>query len=111
LLLYYSKKNIQDKDTSVEGRMVYHFINLVFLGISIEGIALRRPIEVLEKRGLMSQGTWAGGAAAGAINPAPLFGLNFNSAGLGQIARSSLLKHMIIGFFCCRNINPSLSSS
>jgi hypothetical protein len=80
--------------------MVYHFINMVFLGISIEGIACCRPIEVLEKRGLTSQVRWAGGAAAGAINPAPLFGLNFNPAEPGQVAvaRSSLLKQAFQGF-------------
>jgi hypothetical protein len=78
--------------------MVYHFINMVFLGISIEGIACCRQIEVLEKRGLPSQVRWAGGAAAGAINPAPLFGLNFNTAELGQVARSSLLKKTFQGF-------------
>ena len=78
--------------------MVHHFINIVFLGISIEGIACCRQIEVLEKRGLPSQVTWAGGATAGAINPAPLFGLNFNHADFGQAARSSLLKQMFQGF-------------
>ena len=57
--------------------MVYQSMNMVFLGISIEGIACCRPIEVLEKRGLPSQVKWAGGAAAGAINPAPLFGPQF----------------------------------
>ena len=88
------RKKIHD----VEGEMVYHFINMVFLGISIEGIACCRPIEVLEKRGLLSQVRWSGGAAAGAVDPAPLFGLNFNSAELGQVARSSLLKHMFQGF-------------
>lgn len=62
--------------------MVYHLVNMVFLGISIEGVAFRRPIEVLEKRGLLSQARWAGGAIAGAINPAPLFSLNFNSTEL-----------------------------
>jgi len=50
--------------------MAYHFINLAFLGISIEGIASDRAIEILEKRGLLSQ--VGGGAIAGAITP-PLF--------------------------------------
>jgi hypothetical protein len=77
--------------------MVYHFINMVFLGISIEGIACCRQIEV-EKRGLPSLVMWAGGAAAGAINPAPLFDLNFNTAELGQVARSPLLKQTFQGF-------------
>ena len=71
---------------------------MVFLGISIEGIACCRPIEVLEKRGLPSQVMWAGGAAAGAINPAPLFGLNFNAAEFEPVARPSLLKQMFQGF-------------
>ena len=88
---------------TVEGKMVYHFTNMVFLDISIEGIACYRPIEVLEKRGLPSQVRWAGGAAAGAITPAPLFGLNFNSAELGQAADSSLLKHAFQGFFKGKN--------
>ena len=83
--------------------MVHHFINIVFLGISIEGIACCRQIEVFEKRGLLSQVWWAGGAAAGAITPAPLFGLNFNSAELGQAADSSLLKHAFQGFFKGKN--------
>jgi hypothetical protein len=51
--------------------MAYHFINLVFLGISIEGIAPDRAIEILEKRGLLSQ--VGGGAVAGAITPHPSF--------------------------------------
>jgi hypothetical protein len=98
-LQYNKRKPLRIKINMVEGEMVYHFINMVFLGISIEGIACYRPIEVLEKRGLLSQVRWAGGAAAGAINPAPLFGLNFNSAELGQqVARSSLLKQMFQGF-------------
>ena len=82
---------------TVEAKRVYHFINMVLLGISIEGIACCRQIEA-EKRGLPSQVRWAGGAAAGAINPAPLFGLNCNSAELGQVARSSLLKQMFQRF-------------
>jgi len=77
--------------------MVYHFINMVFLGISIEGIACCRQIEV-EKQGLLSQVMWAGGAAAGAINPAPLFDLNFNTAELRQVVRSPLLKQTVQGF-------------
>ena len=82
----------------MEGKKVYHFINMVFLGISIEGIACCRQIEVLEKRGLLSQVRWAGGAAAGVITPAPLFGLNFNAAEFEQVARPSLLKQMFQGF-------------
>ncbi len=50
--------------------MKYHFINLVFLGISIEGLARDRAIELTEKRGLMSQ--VVGGAIAGTRTP-PLF--------------------------------------
>ena len=70
--------------------MTYHFINLVFLGISIEGFACDRAIEILEKRGLLSQ--VGGGAIAGAITPTPLFGLNFPSAEPLQMERSRLLK-------------------
>jgi len=62
-----------------------------FSCISIEWIVCCRPIELLEKRGLLSQVWGAGGAAAWAINPAPLFGLNFNPAELKQVVRSSLL--------------------
>jgi len=78
-------------------------MNMVFLGISIEGIACCRPIEVFEKRGLLSQVWWAGGAAAGAINPAPLFGLNFKPAELKQVVRSSFLKQMFQGFAKVKN--------
>ena len=78
--------------------MVYHYINMVFLEISIEGIACCRQIEVPEKRGLLSQVRWAGGAAAGAINPALLFGLNFNTAELREVARSSILKQIFQDF-------------
>ena len=49
------------------------------MGFSIEGIACCRLIEVFEKRGLPSRVRWTGGAAAGAINSAPLFGLNFST--------------------------------
>ena len=70
---------------------------MVFLGISIEGIACYRPIEVLEKRGLPSQVKWAGGAAAGASYPAPLFGLNFNFPGPEQFAEGSRLHKYIPG--------------
>ncbi len=70
--------------------MVYHFINLGFLGISIEGIACDRAVEILEKRGLLSQ--VGGGAIAGAITPTPLFDLNSPSAEPLKVERSLLLK-------------------
>lgn len=67
--------------------MVYHFVNMVFLRISIEGVGCRRPIEVLKKRGQTSQARWTGGATAGAINPAPLFSPDFNTAELWEVCK------------------------
>ena len=84
--------------------MAYHFINLVFLGISIEGIACDRAIEILEKRGLLSQ--VGGGAIAGAITPTPLFGLNFPSAEPLQMERSLLLKQTFRRFVKKRRHGP-----
>ena len=48
-------------------KMTYHFLNLVFLGISIEGIASDKAIEILEKRGLLSR------VGGGAYHPHPSF--------------------------------------
>ena len=78
------------------GEMTYHFINLVFLSVSIEGIASDKAIEMLEKRGLLSQ--VGGGAIAGAITPTPLFGLNLPSAEPPQMERSLLLKQIFRRF-------------
>jgi hypothetical protein len=83
--------------------MAYHFINLVFLGISIEGIAPDRAIEILEKRGLLSQ--VGGGAVTGAITPTPLFGLNFSSADPLQMERL-LLKQTFRRFVKKRRHGP-----
>lgn len=62
--------------------MAYHFMNMVFLGNSIEGIDCFRRNEVLEKRGHLSLVKWAGGVTAGAINPAPLFWPQFKLVGV-----------------------------
>jgi hypothetical protein len=84
--------------------MAYHFINLVFLVISIEGVARDRAIEILEKRGLLSQ--VGGGAIAGAITPTPLFGLNFPSTEPLQMECSLLLKQTFRGFVKGRRHGP-----
>ena len=76
--------------------MAYHFINLAFLGFSIEGFAREGAIETLEKRGILSQ--VGGGAIAGAITPTPLFGLNFLSAEPLKAECSLLLKQAFRSF-------------
>jgi len=68
------------------------------LGSASRGLPVAGHLRCSKSGGLLSQVRWAGGAAARDINPAPLFDLNFNSAGLGQVARSSLLKQMLQGF-------------
>ena len=71
---------------------------MVFLGISIEGIACCRQIEAFEKWGLLSQVRWAGGAAAGAINPAPLSASILIQQRFGKVVRASLLRQTFQGF-------------
>lgn len=66
--------------------------------ISIEGIACFRPIEVLEKLGLLSHVWWAGGTTTGDINPTQLFSLNFNSEEIWKATGSAVLKQTFQAF-------------
>jgi NTE family protein len=66
--------------------MAYHFRNLIFEGGGVKGIAHVGAMQVLEKKGILSNIKRVGGTSAGAIN-ATLFALGFSNSDTRNILK------------------------
>ncbi len=74
--------------------MHYHFRNLMFEGGGVKGIAYVGAMEVLKKKGILSDIQRVGGTSAGAIN-ATLFALGFSNTEQHRILKNLKFKNFM----------------